>query len=62
VFGRPRATETYCRDETHLIALSGVSDFVADYEIGEMENGCSGKDGLRRVVADVIDRVHLLTH
>ena len=34
--GRPRATETYCRDETDPIALSGVSDFVADYEIDEM--------------------------
>jgi hypothetical protein len=35
VFGSPRATETYCRDETDPIAQSGVSDFVADYEIGE---------------------------
>ena len=36
VFGRPRAKETYCRDETDPIALSRVSDSVADYEIGEM--------------------------
>ena len=46
IFGRPRATETYCRNKTDPMALSGVSDFVADYEIGEVENGCSGKDGL----------------
>ena len=38
--------EAYCRDETDPIALSGVSDFVADYEIGEMENRCSGNGGL----------------
>ena len=36
VFGSPRATETYCRDETDPIALSGVSDFVAAYEVGEI--------------------------
>ena len=38
VFRSPRAMETYCRDETHPIALSGVSDFVtiAASEIGEM--------------------------
>ena len=48
VFRSPRATETYCRDETDPMALSGVSHFVADYKIGEVENGCSGKDGLGR--------------
>jgi hypothetical protein len=42
VFGRPRAMETYCRDEMDRIALCRVSDFVADYETGEVENGCSG--------------------
>ena len=26
-------TETYCRDETDPIALSGISAFVADYEL-----------------------------
>ena len=36
VCARPHATEIYRRDETDLFALSGVSDFVADYEIGEM--------------------------
>jgi hypothetical protein len=36
VFGSLRATETYCRDETDPIVLSGVSDFVAEHEIGEM--------------------------
>ena len=36
VFGSPCATETYCRDEMDPMALSGVSDFVAEYEIGEM--------------------------
>ena len=36
IFRRPRGKETYCRDETDPIALSGVSGFVADSEIGEM--------------------------
>ena len=36
MFLSPRATETYCRDETDPILLTGVSDSVADYEIGEM--------------------------
>ena len=31
VFGSPHPTETYCRYETVPLALSGVSDFVADY-------------------------------
>ena len=30
------ATEAYCCDETDPIALSGVSDFVADYEIEKL--------------------------
>ena len=30
ILGRPRAKETYCRDETDPIELSGGSDFVAD--------------------------------
>ena len=38
--------KTYCRDETDPLALSRVTEFVADYEIGEMEKRCSGKDGL----------------
>ena len=53
VFRGPRATETYCPDETDPIALSGISDFVADYEIGEMENGCSGKDGLSCILVNI---------
>ena len=36
MFRSPRATQTYCRDETDPILLTGVSDSVADYEIGEM--------------------------
>ena len=36
VFGAPPAMETYCRDETDPILLTGVSDSVADHEIGEM--------------------------
>ena len=36
VFGRQRATEEICRADTNLIAQSGVVDFVADDEIGEM--------------------------
>ena len=36
MFGRPRAKETYCRDETDPIALPRVSGSVADHEIGEM--------------------------
>jgi hypothetical protein len=36
MLGRPRVKVTYCRDETDPIALSGVSDLVADYEVGEM--------------------------
>lgn len=36
-------------DETDPIALSGVSDSVADCEIGEMENGCSRKDSLLKL-------------
>ena len=36
IFRRPRGKETYCRDETDPILLTGVSDSVADYEIGEM--------------------------
>ena len=31
-----RVQRKYCRDETDPIAISGVSDSVADYEIGEM--------------------------
>ena len=31
VFGGSRGFETYCRDETDPIELSGGSDFVADY-------------------------------
>ena len=31
VFGRRRGTETYCRNETDPIELSGGSDFVSDY-------------------------------
>ena len=42
---------TYCRGETDLIALSRVSEFLADYEIGEMENGCSGKQGLTKFIS-----------
>ena len=41
--------ETYCRDKTDPIALKGGSDFVAEYEIGEiakMKNGSCGKGGL----------------
>jgi hypothetical protein len=33
--GSPLATKTYCHDETDPMALCGVSDFVADYEIGK---------------------------
>ena len=36
IFRRPRGKETYCRDETDPILPTGVSDSVADYEIGEM--------------------------
>ena len=46
VFGRPHAIDTYCRDETDPIALSAIFHFVADHDIGDMENGCSGTDGL----------------
>ena len=45
VFGRLRATETYCREKIDPIALSGVFDLVADCEICEMVNGCSVTDG-----------------
>ena len=37
VLGNLLATEMY--DETDPIALSGVPDFTADYEIGEAQNG-----------------------
>ena len=39
------AKETYCRDASDPSTLSGCSDFVKDYEAGEMENCCSGNDG-----------------
>ena len=35
VFGLPRAMGTYCCDDTHPIAISRVSAFVAGHEIGE---------------------------
>ena len=37
--------ETYCRNETDVIALSTVSDLVGNYDIGEI-HACSGTDGL----------------
>ena len=38
-FGRPRATETYCHDETDPIALSGVCDFVQIMKLAKWRNG-----------------------
>ena len=46
VFGRLCAMKTCCPNERGLIALSAVSDFVADYEVCEMEKRSSGEDGL----------------
>ena len=48
---KPACNGNILCDETDPILLTGVSGFVADSEIsrnGEMENGCSGKDGLTR--------------
>ena len=50
-------------DETDPIALSGVSDFVADHEICGMQNGCSGKHGLGSLLRYVCGRVRVeLSH
>ena len=49
LFGWLHEEETSCRGETEPVALSRASDFVADYQNGEiakMDYGCSGKDGL----------------
>jgi hypothetical protein len=46
VFGSPRATQPYCRDETDPVALSGVSDFVADHEVAKWSMAALGKTAI----------------
>ena len=58
IFRRPRGKETYCRDETDPILLTGVSDSVADYEIGEMAKwrmAAPGKTACHVVSSNVRD-------
>ena len=59
-FGRPHATETYCLGTTDPVALSGVSDFVAGHEIGEMKNVCSRKDGLVENICTLVWALYLV--
>ena len=39
MFGRPRATETSCRNETDPIALSEICDWLANWRSSAMRNG-----------------------
>ena len=63
MFSSPRATETYCRDETDPILLTGVSDSVADYEIGEMAKwriAAPGKTAWDELKAEFENEVRML--